>query len=225
MRKILSFILCVIMTVSVLTLTGCKDKNAVGLEWQVKNYTTTVGSEAGAVVQKVGFKVTRGGTNIKDVWVNVREIEGENAKFTFCKYKTYTSNDITSDLYVDGNLLNGGPVVVTAQQVKDANKTAKGWIKINTESWAFNNDNVMMSIPSGVTLREIVFVGENDKVLTAEIYRAYVVVEVKVDRKEVKTYLKEFTKAELLTYAGTAVCGIPNFLLDNQEAFATRNSK
>ena len=77
MKKLLSIILCVITMFSVLTLTGCKDKNAVGKEWEVKEYV--MGGYA--VTPLVGFTVNRNGGKIQDVWVNIREIKGENADY------------------------------------------------------------------------------------------------------------------------------------------------
>ena len=221
MKKLLSIILCVITMFSVLTLTGCKDKNAVGKEWEVKEYV--MGGYA--VTPLVGFTVNRNGGKIQDVWVNIREIKGENVKFTFSKYKSYSNDEIDTDLYVDGYVLNGGPRVVTAQEVKTANKNAKGWIKINTSSWGFDKDSVLMTVPTNVVLREVVFIGTDGKILSASINKAYVVVEQKITKKETKTFLREFTSSELLAYAESAKYGIPNFLLDNQQAFLTKDAK
>ena len=227
MKKFLSFILCMIMVVSALTLTGCKDKKAVGEEWQVKTYM--VGEDV--VEQKVGFKVSRNSGKIKDLLLNVKEIKGENVKITVSKYKTAELNGVSSDLVVDGTPLNDGDIVITASQVKEANKTSKGWIKLNSADWNLSSDTVLVTFQmdkdkeNKITLREIVFVGSKGEVLTAEISKANVVVEYSASKKEKQTLLKEFTKAELLNYAETAVCGIPNFLLDNQEAFATKDEK
>ena len=223
MRKIVSFILCVMMAVSALALTGCKDKRAVGQEWEVKQYVS-----AGYVTtQTVGFTVNRNGSKIKDVWINIREIEGENVKFNFCKYKSLQNDEVDTNLYKDGYVLNGGDIVVTAQQVKDANKNANGWIKLNAASWDFNYDAVLMTVTANVVLREIVFIGTNDKILSTVINRAYVVVENKVgkSKKNTTTLLREFTASELSSYAETAIYGIPNFLLDNQDAFNSKDAK
>lgn len=234
MKKFLSFILCMIMVVSALTLTGCKDKNAVGQEWQVKTYTTadieesleaTQDDKKNVREQKVGFKVSRNSGKIKDVWFNVKEIKGENVSVTFSKYKTSEVNGVSSDLVADSYVLNDGPIVITASQVKEANKNAKGWIKLNTEAWNLSYDTVLMTLTGNITLREIVFVGSKDEVLTAEISKANVGIEYTVGKKDKRYNEKEFTKAELEAYAETAIYGIPNFLLDNQEAFATRNDK
>ena len=222
MKKILSFIVCMIMIMSAFTLTGCKDKRAVGKEWEVKEYVS-----AGYVTtQMVGFTVNRNGGKIKDVWINIREIKGENVKFHLCKYKSLQNEEIDTSLYKDGNVLNGGDIVVTAAQVKTANKQAKGWIKLNTSSWDFNYDSVLLTVPNNVVLREIVFIGTNDQILTTTINKAFVVVEYKVGKKknDTKTLLREFTSAELLAYAETAKYGIPNFLLDNQQAFLTKDA-
>jgi hypothetical protein len=222
MRKILSFVVCMIMVMSAFTLTGCKDKRAVGKEWEVKEYVT-IGY---VTTQMVGFTVNRNGGKIKDVWINIREIKGENVKFNFCKYKSLKNEEFDTDLYKDGYVLEGGDIVVTAAQVKAANKQSKGWIKLNTNSWDFNYDSVLMTVPNNVVLREIVFIGTNDKILSTKINKAYVVVENKTGKgKETQTLLREFTSAELLAYAETAKYGIPNFLLDSQQAFLTKDVK
>ena len=218
MKKIFSFILCVIMVCSAFALTGCKDKNAVGKAWQVKEYVTTE-----VVVQKVGFTVSRNSSSIKDVWINIQEIEGENVQFTFSKYKSKT--DKTSDLEPDGSYMGGSAnaIVISAQQVKDANKNAKGWIKVNSADWNLASDKVLMTVKGKVTIREIVFVNMKGERVSASINKAFVVVETGKKKDRVIT-LKEFTALELEAYVETAVCGIPNFLLDNQEAFDTRNA-
>ena len=221
MKKFLSFMMCVIMVFSALTLTGCKDKNAVGQEWEAKTYATDAGV---AVDYKVGFKVTRESSKIKEVWLNVKEIKGENVRFSFAKYKSGELDGESTDLLIDGNLLNNGPTIITSAQVKEANKTAKGWIKLNATDWNLSYDSVLMSMPGNVTLREIVFVGTNGKVLSTEIYKAYMTLEYKVDKRKTDHRIKEFTAAELLTYAETTVYGIPQFLLDNQEAFASKDA-
>ncbi len=223
MKKILSFVVCMIMIMSAFTLTGCKDKRAVGKEWEVKEYVT-----AGYVqTQLVGFTVNRAGGRVKDVWINIREIKGENVKFNFCKYKSLQNDEVDTDLYKDGYVLEGGDIVVTAAQVKAANKQTKGWIKLNTKSWDFNYDSVLMTVPSNVVLREIVFIGSNNQILATTIKKAYVAVEYKVGKRknDTQTLLREFTSNELLAYAETAKYGIPNFLLDNQQAFLTKDAK
>ena len=199
------------------------DKRAVGKEWEVKEYV----SGGYVTTQMVGFTVNRNGGKIKDVWINIREIKGENVKFNFCKYKSLQNDEIDTNLYKDGYVLGGGDIVVTAAQVKTANKQSKGWIKLNSTSWDFNYDSVLMTVPNNVVIRELVFVGTNGKVLTASISNAYVIVEYKTGKgkKNTSTLLKEFTSAELLTYAETAKYGIPNFILDNQAAFNSKDAK
>ena len=222
MKRFLSFILCVIMLASALTLTGCKDKNAVGEAWEIKAYVTDQ-TQSATVAQKVGFKVNRNSSSIKDVWINIQEIDGENIKLTFCKYKT--NSEMSTELYENGSVMDNGPRVITAQQVKDANKSTKGWIKVNASDWNLSNDSVLMIIDGKAIIREIVFVNTKGERLSASINKAYVAVVVKEKGQDKKTLLKEFSSSELEAYTETAVYGIPNFLLDNQEAFDSKDAK
>ncbi len=217
MKKIFSFSLCLIMLFSVLTLTGCKDKNAVGQSWRVEKF----GDEEQTYVQKVGFKVTRNSKAIKEVWLNVEEIKGASATLTFTKYQSNTETD--DDIYSKGEALDGGNIILSAQQVKKANKGAKGWIKLNTKDWGLKSDNVLLTVVDGrLTIREVVFVNENGEQLSASINVAYVA--IKTDKKS-NPVISQFTKAQLEEYAETSIYGVPNFLLDDQEAFKTKDEK
>ena len=216
MRKILSFVLCLVMLCSVLSLAGCKDENAVGQSWKV----VKIGEEEQTYAQKVGFKVTRNSTSIGDVWLNVEKIEGTSATLQITKYQPNTETD--DDIYDKGSPLDGGNIVLSAKQVEDANKNSKGWIKLNTKSWDLTSDNVLLTIVDGrLTIREIVFVNNKGVQLTADINVAYV--GIKTEKKG-DPIIKQYTKAQLLEYAETSLYGIPNFLLDDQESFKTKDN-
>ena len=112
---------------------------------------------------------------------------------------------------------------MSAQQVKNANKGAKGWIKLNTKDWGLKSDNVLLTVVDGrLTIREVVFVNENGEQLSASINVAYVA--IKTDKKS-NPVISQFTKAQLEEYAETSIYGVPNFLLDDQEAFKTKDEK
>lgn len=214
MRKFLSFILCLITVFSVLSFAGCKDGNAVGKSWQIEVF----GNDAQTITQKVGFKVTRNSSKIKDVWINVASVEGASATINFSKYQKNTETD--DDIYSKGEALEGGDIVISAEQVKTANKTAKGWIKLNSKDWELNSDNVLLTIKEGrLTIREVVFVSAKDAQLTAKVDVAYVV--IKTDKKA-NPIVSQFTESDLTKYEETSIYGLPTFLLDDQEAFKNR---
>lgn len=214
MKKLLSFVLCAVMLFSVCTLAGC-DKNEVGSDWKVVTYSINGGDDA--ITQKVGFSVTRNSVNIKEVWLNVKEIKGDSVKLSFQKYSTKTTDAGTSDFTVSGSMLGGGELTVTAKQVREANKNAKGWIKLNSTDWNQAYSNVIMQLTGNITIREIVFVDMNGKRLTAAIDKAFVIIEKDGEIQKMKVY----TSSELLAF-GEVKNGIPNNLLDSQESFELR---
>lgn len=217
MRKFLSCILCVITLLSVVSFTGCKDKNEVGKAWQV----VTFGTSESSIIQKVGFKVTRNSNKIKDVWLNVESIEGNSVTVNFTKYKKNT--DEGEDLYSQGEALDGGDIVISAETVKKANKETKGWIKINTKDWNLSNDNVLLTIKEGrLTIREIVFVNNKNEQLSAKVDVAYVA--IKTDKKA-QPQVGHFTLAQLEEFAETSIYGVPTFLLDSQDSFKEKDKK
>ena len=209
MKKILSVILCVIMMLGVVSLTSCADKNAVGNAWKVNVYNSTE-------TQKVGFTLSRNSVNVKEVWINVEKIEGNLVGITVQKY-TAQSNSERDEYFSStstSTALAGGEISITAKMVKDANKQSKGWIKLNAEAWDKNYNNVMLALKGNITIREIVFVDMNGKVITANVDRALVVVEY--EDGQVRDQL--WTKAQLEAITNSKY-GVPTNLLDSQDSF------
>ena len=213
MKKIFSIILCAIMAFSVMSLTGCADKNAVGEAWKVNVYDSTE-------VQKVGFTLTRNSVNIKEVWLNVEKIEGNMVGITVQKYTAQSSQE-REDYFSSTSLttsLNGGEISITAKMVIEANRKEKGWIKLNAEAWDTSYNNVLLSLKGNITIREIVFVSMENKIITASVDRALVVVEYEDGQQRDKLW----TKAELDAITNSKY-GVPTMLLDSQDSFKSRN--
>ena len=213
MKKILSIILCVIIAFGVLSLSGCADKNAVGEAWKVNVYDSTA-------IQKVGFTLTRNSVKIKEVWLNVEKIEGNMVGVTVQKYTAQSSQE-REDYFGSTSMttsLNGGEISITAKMVKDANKKDKGWIKLNAEAWDKDYNNIVLSMKGNITIREIVFVSMEDKIITASVDRALVVIEYEDGQQRDKLW----TRAELDAITNSKY-GVPTMLLDSQDSFKLRN--
>ena len=214
MKKILSIILCAIMAFGVMSLTGCADKNAVGEAWKVNVYDSTE-------VQKVGFTLTRNNVNVKEVWINVEKIEGNLAGITVQKYTAQSSaerEEYFSSTSVS-TAVGSGEISITAKMVSDANRKSKGWIKLNEEDWDKNYNNLVLSTKGNITIREIVFVGMDDKIIKASIDRALVVVEFEDGQLRDQLWTK--TQLDAIT---SAKYGIPTYLLDSQDSFKTKDA-
>lgn len=215
MKKILSVILCVITVFGIMSFTGCKDKNEVGMAWTVNAYSSTE-------TQKVGFTLTRNSVNVKEVWINVAKIEGNLVGITVQKYTAQSSSE--RDEYFSSTssstALEGGEISITAQMVKKANREKKGWIKLNSTAWDKNYNNVLLALKGNITIREIVFVNMKGEIITAKVDRALVVVEYEDGTSRDKLWTESALKA-----VANAKNGVPTDLLDNQESFNIKDDK
>jgi len=78
MKKIVSLMLGVIMSVSISALTSCKKVDTT-TSWQIVSYQS--GSES--MTQQVGFNVTRSSKKIREIWMKIDKIEVESVTVTF----------------------------------------------------------------------------------------------------------------------------------------------
>ena len=220
MKRIFSLVLCLVMAFAICSLSGC-DKNPAGEAWKVVNYAEDgIGD---ALTQKVGFTLTRSGKKIKDVWLNVKEIKGEAVSITLQKYTSTTTDGGTSDFNLTTGsdyILNKGAISITKQQVKDANKNAKGWIKLNTSDWGKDFNNVVLMLTGDITIREIAFVGEDGKLISTALDKAFVFINT-----EDGIVSKVFTASDLSQNYADVKEGIPNNLLDAQDSFNQKDKK
>ena len=220
MKKIFSVVLCAIMAFSICALTGC-DKHPAGEYWKVVNYAED--GLGDALSQKVGFTLSRNSQKIKDVWLNVKEIEGETVKITLQKYTSKTTDGGTSDFNLSTGsdyILNKGAITITKKQVKDANKNEKGWIKLNTSDWDKDFNNVALILTGDITIREIVFIGADDKKISVSLDKAFIFVET-----DAGVISKVFSASELAEDYADQKGGIPNFLIDSQSSFDEKDGK
>ena len=220
MKKIFSLVLCLVMAFSICSLTAC-DSNPAGEAWKVVSYAEDgVGD---ALTQKVGFTLTRSSKKIKDVWINVKEIKGETVSITLQKYTSTTTDAGTSDFNLTTGadyILNRGAITITKQQVKDANSNSKGWIKLNTSDWGKDYNNVVLMLTGNITIREIVFVGEDGKRIKVALDKAFVFINT-----DGGVISKVFTASELADNYADVKGGIPNNIIDNQESFDNKDKK
>lgn len=207
MKKIVSLILGVIMSVSISALTSCKKVNTA-TSWQIVSYQS--GSES--MTQQVGFNVTRSSKKIREIWMKIDKIELESVTITFERYTSSTTDSGTSTMKpVSGTSFSK---VITSKQVKEAKKNANGWIKVNDENWDKDYTYVLMSTTGNITIDEVVFVSEENKRLTTNVDKANIVIEY----NDGKTESKVFTKAQLEEIKD-AKYGLPLNLVNNQESF------
>ncbi|MBQ8726506.1 MAG: hypothetical protein IJY84_05370 [Clostridia bacterium] len=213
MKKLFSLILCVIMAFSALAISGCAD-NSVGKAWEVKPITYD-GENGDAVLQRVGFSVTRKSANLAYIWINVESIKGNSVEIAFQKYTVVTSDGGKAEMSpTTGTILGGDERIITAEQVREANSSSKGWIKVNATAWDKSYTTVLMSLEGNIVIREVVFVDMDGKRLDATIDKANVMIEFESGRRLQKT----FTAAELSTITD-AKYGLPTALVDSQESF------
>ena len=219
MKKLFGLILCIVMAFSAFAMSGCAD-NSVGEAWNVKPYTFD-GENGEAVLQRVGFSITRQSANLAFVWINVESIKGSSVEVTFQKYTTVTSDGGKAEISpTSGTIVGGSARTITSEQVSEANSNSKGWIKVNATAWNQSYTSVVMSVAGNIVIREVVFVDMDGKRLSVSIDKAYIVVEYESGKLRHET----FTASSLSTITD-AKYGLPTALVDSQESFDTKDEK
>ena len=215
MKKILSFIICVLMVVSIGTLTSCKKKVNNETSWQVNVYGA---DEEEIITQQVGFSISSSKT-IKEIWVKVDAIVGEEVKITYQRYTTGTTDAGTPSIKPTASGM--ATASITAKKVKTAKKETNGWINLTSVNgdWNQSTSKVLLSLTGNITIDEVTFFDKDGKrVEGITLDRANIVIE----EENMPISNMVYTKAEIEAFAGYKY-GLPTNLLNNQEAFDNKN--